>query len=186
MSLCSASAKLFGLEDDEVLVDGLQGGVGEAGGTVEDRTAKEDHVEPLDEGSAWKTVEDGLLVEAAGVEVRVAESRHERRVLQALVSDDEFSLPGGVEIVLVDPAGYALGEWVVIERVAELGNGTVDLEDFVDGAGVAGVLGAYQADVEGRDLRVFEPGVEEEVTTAYTEGCSLVGSGEGNLLHLAG
>ena len=81
MSLCSAAAKLLGLEDDEVLVEGLQGGVGETGGAVEDRTAKEDHVEPFDERSAGKAIEDGLLVEAAGVEVRAAERCNQRRVL---------------------------------------------------------------------------------------------------------
>jgi len=94
VSLCSATAKLLGLEDDEVLVEGLQGGVGEAGGTVEDRAAKEDHVEPLDERTAGKAVEDGLLVAATGVEVRVAEGCDERWVLQALVADDQLGFHG--------------------------------------------------------------------------------------------
>ena len=73
MSLRSAAAKLFSLEDDEVLVEGLQGGIGEAGGAVEDGAAEEDHVHPLEEWASWEAVEDGLLVEAAGVEVGVAE-----------------------------------------------------------------------------------------------------------------
>ena len=94
MSLYSAATKLFGLEDDEVLVEGLQGGVGEAGGAVEDRAAKEDHVEPLDERAAGKAVEDGLLMEAAGVEVRVAKGCNERWILQALVADDQLGLHG--------------------------------------------------------------------------------------------
>jgi len=73
LSLRSAAAKLFSLEDDEVLVEGLQGGIGEAGGAVEDGAAEEDHVHPLEERAGRETVEDGLLVEAAGVKVGVAE-----------------------------------------------------------------------------------------------------------------
>jgi len=65
--LRSAASKLFGLEDDEVLIEGLQGGVGETGGAVENSSAN-----PLESGAAWKAVEDGLLVETAGVEVWVA------------------------------------------------------------------------------------------------------------------
>src|SRR6266567_4389722 len=67
---CSGSAALEfpGLEDDEVLVKRLQGGVGEAGGAVEDGSADEHHVETLDDGAAGEAVEDGLLVEAADVE----------------------------------------------------------------------------------------------------------------------
>ncbi len=149
MSLCSAAAKLFGLEDDEVLVEGLQGGVGEAGGAVEDGAAEEDHVEPLEERTAGEAVEDGLLVEAAGVEVRVAEGGDERGVLQALAADDQLGFHGGVEVVLLDPAGDAFGEGEVIEGIAEFGDGAVDLEDLVDGAGVAGALGADETDVEG-------------------------------------
>ena len=72
MRLRSAASKLFGLEDDEVLIEGLQGGVGETGGAVENSSANEHHVSPLDSGAAWKAVEDGLLVETAGVEVWVA------------------------------------------------------------------------------------------------------------------
>ena len=79
----SAALEFFCLEDDEVLVEGLQRGVGEAGGAIEDRAAYEDHVEPFDSGSAGQAVEERLLVEAAGMEVRVAESGAERRVLQA-------------------------------------------------------------------------------------------------------
>jgi hypothetical protein len=69
----SAAAELSGLEDDEVLVEGLQGGVRDASGAVEDGAAEEDHVHPLEEWASWEAVEDGLLVEAAGVEVGVAE-----------------------------------------------------------------------------------------------------------------
>jgi hypothetical protein len=186
MRLCAATAKLVGLENDEVLVEGLQGGVGEASDAVKDRSAEEDHVEPLDERAAGQAVEDGLLVEAARVEVWVAEGCDEGGILQALVADDQFGLHGGVEVVLLDPAGDALGEGVVIEWVAEFSYGAVDLEDFVDGASVAGVLRAYEADVEGRYLRVFEPSAEEEVATSYAEGRGLVGRGESQLLHLAG
>ena len=69
----SAAAELSGLEDDEVLVEGLQGGVRDASGAVEDGAAEEDHVQPLEEGASGEAVEDGLLVEASGVEVGVAE-----------------------------------------------------------------------------------------------------------------
>ena len=94
MSLCSAATKLFGLEDDEVFVESLKGSVGEAGGAVEDGAAKEDHVEPLDERPAGKTIEDGLLVESARVKVGSAEGCDERWVLQALVADDQLGLHG--------------------------------------------------------------------------------------------
>ena len=144
-----AGAKLFGLEDDEVLVKGLESSVGEACGTVENSSAEEDHIEPLEERATGEAVEDGLLVEAARVEVGVAQGGDERWILQALIADDELGLHGGVEVVLLDPAGDAFGEGVVIERVAEFGYGAVDFENFIDSSGVAGVLGAYEADVEG-------------------------------------
>src|SRR2546423_15572249 len=69
----AAAAEFFGFEDDEVFVEGLQGGVGEAGCAVEDGAAAQDHVEPLEERAAGKAIEDGFLVEAAGVEVGGAE-----------------------------------------------------------------------------------------------------------------
>ena len=72
--------------------------------------------------------------------------------------------------MLLDPASDAFGEWEVVERVAEFGDWAVDLEDLVDGAGVADALGADEADVEGRYLRVLEPGVEEEVPATDAEG----------------
>ena len=75
----------------------------------------------------------------------------ERWILQALVAHDELGLHGGVEVVLLDPVGDAFGEGVVVERVAEIGDGAVDFEDLVDGAGVAGAVGADEADVEGRE-----------------------------------
>ena len=74
----------------------------------------------------------------------------------------------------------------MVERVAEIGDGAVDFEDFVDGSGVAGALGADEADVVGRDLRVPEPGVEEKVPAAETEAGDFGGCREGELLHLAG
>jgi len=94
------------------------------------------------------------------VEVGVAESSDDGWILQALIADDELSFHGGVEVVLFDPAGDAFGKRVVVERVAEFGYWSVYLEDFIDGAGVACALGTDETDVEGRDLGVFEPGVE--------------------------
>ncbi len=72
--------------------------------------------------------------------------------------------------MLLDPAGDALGEGVMVERVAEFGDWAIDFEDLVDGAGVAGALGADEADVEGGYLCVLEPGVEEEVAATDAEG----------------
>ena len=111
---------------------------------------------------------------------------HQGGVLQALVAGDQLGFHGGVEVVLLDPVGDALGEGVVVERVAELGDGAVDFEDLVDGAGVVGAFGADEADVVGRELGVFEPGAEEVVAAADAEGCGFGRGGEGELLHLAG
>ena len=88
--------------------------------------------------------------------------------------------------MLLDPASDAFGEREVIERIAELGNGTIDLEDLVDGAGVAGAFGTDEADVVGRDLGVLEPGVEEEVAAAHAKCCGLTGGCKSDLPHLAG
>jgi hypothetical protein len=88
--------------------------------------------------------------------------------------------------VLLDPASDAFREREVIERIAEFGNRAIDLEDLVDGAGVAGAFGTDEADVEGRDLGVLEPCVEEEVAAAHAECCGLTGSRKSDLLHLAG
>ena len=97
-----------GLEDDEVLVDGLEGGVGEARGAVVERAAVEDEVEPLVEGAGGKAVEEGFLVEAAVVEVGVGEGSAEAGVGEGLAAVDEFGLEGGVEIVPGDPVGDPL------------------------------------------------------------------------------
>ena len=113
----AATAEFFRLEDNEVLVEGLEGGVGETSCAVEDGSAEKDHVEPLKERAAGETVEEGLLVEAAGVEVGVAKSGSERGVLQALTAEDQFRLHGGVDVVLLDPVGDAFGEGVVVKRV---------------------------------------------------------------------
>ena len=67
--LCASALQLLCFEDDEVLVEGLQGGVGEAGGTVEDGSSDEHHIEPFNEGAAGKAVEDCLLMETALVKV---------------------------------------------------------------------------------------------------------------------
>ena len=173
MCLGSAALELFGFEDDQVLVEGLQGGVGQAGTAVEDRPADEDHVEPLDERAGGEAVEDGLLVEAAGVEVGVAEGGHQRGVLEALLFIDELGFHGGVGVVLGDPVGDALGEREVIERVAQIGYRAFDFDYLVDGAGVAAALGADEADVVGGDLGVLEPGAEEEVAAAEAEAGDL-------------
>ena len=61
--------------------------------------------------------------------------------MQALLAVDELGFHGGVLVVLGDPVGDALGERVVIERMGEVCDGAFDLDDFVDGAGVAGALG---------------------------------------------
>ena len=183
---CTAATKFLALENDEVLVEGLEGGVGEARGAVEDGPAKEDHVKPLEQGTAGKAVEDGFLVEAAGVEVGVAECGEEGRVLQALVAGDKLGLHGGVLVVFGDPVSDAFREGIVVERIAEVGDDAFDLEDLVDGSCIAGTLGTYETDVKGRDLGVLEPGIEEVVAAAYAEcGCFWRG-GEGELLHLAG
>src|SRR5260370_39247388 len=86
----ATAAEFLSLEDDEVFVEGLQGGVGEAGRAVEDRAAAQDHVEPLEERAAGKAIEDGLLVEAAGGEVGVAEGGEQRTVVQALAADEQL------------------------------------------------------------------------------------------------
>jgi len=183
---CAAAAEFFGFKDDHIFVEGLQGGVGEAGGSVEDGAAEDDHVEPFDEGAGGEAIEDGLLVEATGVEVGVAKGGAERGVGEALLAVDEFGLHGGVEVVLGDPVGDSLGEGVVVEGVAEFGDGAVDLDDLVDGAGVFAALGADEADIEGGDLGVFEPGVEEEVAATEAEGGDFGWGSEGELLHFAG
>jgi len=69
--------------------------------------------------------------------------------LQALIADDELGFHGGVLVVLGDPVGDALGEGVVVEGVAEVGDGAVDFDYLVDSAGVTGAFGADEADVEG-------------------------------------
>ena len=83
------------------------------------------------------------------MEVGVAEGGVQRWILQALVAGDELGFHGGVEVVFLDPLGDAFGEGIVVERVAEFGDGAVDFEDFVDGASVAGAFGTDEADVEG-------------------------------------
>jgi len=89
-----AAAKFFGLEDDEVFVEGLQSGVGEARWTVEDGSAEENHVEPLEERAAGETVKDGFLVKAASVEVGMTERGDEGGILQTLITDDEIGFHG--------------------------------------------------------------------------------------------
>jgi len=101
------SGEFSGLEDDEVLVDGLEGGVGEAGGAVEQGAAEEDEVEPLHEGAGGQTVEEGLLVEASVVEVRVGEGGAEGWVGEGLAIVDELGFEGGVQVVFVNPVGDA-------------------------------------------------------------------------------
>ena len=186
MGLRPTTAKLFGFKDDEVLVESLQGGVGQASGAVEDRTAKKDHIEPLDERAARKAVKERLLVEAAGVEVGIAKRCDDRWILQALVADDQLGLHGRVEIMFLDPTSDAFGEREVIERIIKLGDLTIDLEDFIDSSGIAGALGTDEAYVEGRDLSVLKPGVEEKVAAAYPKCCGLIRSGKSDLLHLVG
>ena len=70
--LRSSATEFFRLEDDHVLVDGLQCGVGDAGCTIEDRTSYEHHVTPFDEWATRHAVEERFLVEAARVEVWIA------------------------------------------------------------------------------------------------------------------
>lgn len=114
----SSPAEFFRFEDDEVLVDGLQGGVGHAGGAVEDGPAGEDHVKPLEQRAAGEAVEEGFLVEAAGVEVWAGQSGLQGGILQSPIANDQLGFHSGVEVVLCDPVSDALGEGKVIERVA--------------------------------------------------------------------
>ena len=74
----------------------------------------------------------------------------------------------------------------MVERVEQLGDRAVDLEDLVDGAGVAGALGADQADVVGRDLRVLQPGAEEEIAAAQAKAGGIGGGFADDALHLGG
>ena len=80
--------------------------------------------------------------------------------------------------MLGDPVRNPLGKGIVVERVAEVSYEAIDLEDFVDGSSVVAVFRPNQADVEGRDLSVFEPGAEEEVPTAEFEAGDFVRSSE--------
>ena len=68
----------------------------------------------------------------------------------------------------------------------EFGDRAVDFEDFVDGAGVLRAFRADEADVVRRDLRVLEPGAEEEVAAAQAEAGSVGGRFEDDALHLGG
>ncbi len=74
----------------------------------------------------------------------------------------------------------------MIQGLLQVRDCAVDLEDFVDTAGVAGARGADQADVEGAELRVPKPGVEEEVAAAEAVGGDGVGSGVGDVLEFEG
>ncbi len=88
--------------------------------------------------------------------------------------------------MLGDPVGEALGEGEVVERGGESGDFAGDFDDFVDIAGVAGLTDAPEADVEGRQLGVLEPGAPKEVAALDAEGGDGGGSGEDGLLHLGG
>ena len=144
-----AAGKFAGFENDEVLVEGLEGGVGETGDAVEDCATDEDEIEPFEEGTGGEAIEDGLLVAAAAMEVGMGECGAKGGVLEGLAADDESSFEGGVEVVPVDPVGDAFREGEVVEGVVEVGDGAVDFEDFVDSTGVASTLGADEAEVEG-------------------------------------
>ena len=61
-------AEFAGFEDDEVLVDGLEEGVGDAGAAVEEGATEEEHVGECEDGAGGELVEEGFLVEAAGGE----------------------------------------------------------------------------------------------------------------------
>lgn len=105
--LLAAALEFAGFDDDEVLVDRLEGGAGEAWAAVEDGSAEEDQVEPLDDGAAGKAIEDGLLVDAAGVKVGVAEGGPEGWGLQDLLAVNDLGFERGVAVVLVEPVGDA-------------------------------------------------------------------------------
>ena len=67
----------------------------------------------------------------------------------------------------------------------EVGDRAGELEMLVDGAGVAGALGADEAEIKGRELGVFEPGVEEEVAAAEAKGGEVGGEWGGEaVVHL--
>ena len=120
------------------------------------------------------------------MEVRAAEGGAQGRVLEALAEVDEVGFHGGVEVVFLHPVADAFGEGEVVERVVQRADGAGDLEDLVDGAGVVGAIGADQADVEGRDLGVSEPGTEEEVAAAELKGGGVGWAGEDGALHFGG
>jgi len=67
----------------------------------------------------------------------------------------------------------------------EVGDGAGELEVLVDGASVVGALGADEAEIEGRELGVFDPGVEEEVAAAEAEAGEIGGEWGGEaMVHL--
>ena len=182
----STFAEFLRLDHDQIFVNGLQRRVGDAGRAVEKRTAEENHIEPFDKRAAGKAVEQRLLVKTAGVKVGVAERGAEGRIPQALLAVDEFGFHAGVDIVLGDPVGEALGEREVVEGVGEVSDAAFDFDDLVDGACVAGAPRTDETDVERRNLGVLEPRTEEEVTAAETEAGNIGGCADGDLPQLGG
>jgi hypothetical protein len=61
------------------------------------------------------------------VEVGIAKGGLPGGILKSLLAVDEFGFHDGVEIVLGDPVRDALGKWEVIEGIAEVGDGALDL-----------------------------------------------------------
>jgi hypothetical protein len=177
----STALELFGFKDDEVFVDGLQGGVGEAGGAVEEAAFDDVEKDEFDERAAWEAVEEFLLVEAALVKIFHRERGTEMGedasggCVGLPVGEDLLGLKGGVLVVAVEPVAVALAEGVVIEIAGDAADGAVGDGDGVDEALVAQVGGKKEAQVEGRGLDVFEPGAVEEVAALYAEGHVLAG-----------
>src|ERR1700728_1734923 len=71
--------------------------------------------------------------------------------------------------MLGDPVSDAFGEGHVVERLGELAGVALDLDEFVDVAGVVDAADAEKTNVEGRKLRVFQPCAPEKVAPADAE-----------------
>ena len=69
----------------------MQSGVSPAGGTVQDGSSYKHHVSPLNKRPTGQLVEEGFLVEAADVEVGVAERGAQTRICKSLLLMDELS-----------------------------------------------------------------------------------------------
>ena len=148
----------------------MQQGVTETGAAIEEAALEPIKQQELQHGASRQTIEERLLVQAALVKVPRGQGDSQRGMLQSLAAVDQLRFQGGVTIMAIDPVRDALRKRVVIERTGKLGNVAVDLDHLINRAGVTGAFRTHQADIEGRDLRVPEPGVEQEVAAAKAKG----------------